>query len=305
MKKIQFSGIDDIADICADGIFKAVFTKNTPESRGALRLLLSAFLERELSAAAVSANEPPIDSLEDRQIRYDISVIVDDDELVDLEMTRDPQPFEPLRQEYYAIRLYITQHIKGQDKSYRNLERAYQISIVVNKSMFDDNALVHHFEYYDKEHRVNLGGRTMIITLELSKTVKLLTKSVTEMTALERWAIFFRYTADKSKRALINELLAVEEGIAMAGAAILTISKEQEDAILQMKMDKYELDRQSDIVEARREAREEARKEMWEEARKQARQQMEAVARKMKQRGNPPEQIAEDTGLSVEEIARL
>jgi len=36
-------------NICNDAVFKAVFTKDTPESRTALKSLLSAFLERELS----------------------------------------------------------------------------------------------------------------------------------------------------------------------------------------------------------------------------------------------------------------
>jgi predicted transposase/invertase (TIGR01784 family) len=297
-KKIQFTDTDDIIDICLDGIFKAVFTKDTPESREALRALISAFLERKLSAVAISANEPPSDSLGDRQIRYDISVIVDDDELVDLEMTRAPDVFEPLRQEYYAIRLYITQHIKGKDRSYRDLHRTYQISIVLNRDQFDDDALVHHFEYYDKVHNVVLGGRTMIITLELSKAEKLLAKPVAEMTALERWAVFFRYATDKSNRALINELLETEEGIAMAGAAMLTISKEWEDAILEMKMDKYELDRQSAIVEAARAAAKEAREETREEDRKE-------VARNGKKIGLSAKKIAALTGLSLNEIKAL
>jgi predicted transposase/invertase (TIGR01784 family) len=301
-KRIKFTGIDDIVDICKDGIFKAVFTKDTPESRGGLKALLSAFLERELSAVSVSANEPPIDSLGDRQIRYDISVAVDGDELADLEMTRNPDPFEPLRQEYYAIRLYITQHIRGKDKSYRDLHRAYQISIVVNKPMFDDDALVHHFEYYDRAHNVTLGGRTMIITLELSKVEKLLAKPAAEMTTLERWAVFFRYAADKSKRALINELLAAEEGIAMTGAAMLTISKEQEDAILQMKMDKYDLDRQSAIVEARRAAQEAGRQEGRAEGREAGR---EEIARNLKSMGLSAKKIAAATGLPLKTIEAL
>jgi predicted transposase/invertase (TIGR01784 family) len=298
MKKIQFPARGYIVNICVDGIFKAVFTKDSPESREGLRSLLSAFLERNLSAVTISANEPPIDSLADRQIRFDVSVIVDKNELVDLEMTKNPDAFEPLRQEYYGIRLYITQHIKGKDKSYRDLHRAYQISIVVNKPMFDDDTLVHYFEYYDKVHNVTLGGRTTIITLELSKAEKLLSKPVGEMTALERWAVFFRYAADRSKLALINELLAAEEGIAMTGASMLTISKEQEDAILEMKMDKYELDRQSAIVEARRAALRTAR-------RVERRAAREAIARNGKNMGLSSEQIAALTGLRLKTIEAL
>jgi hypothetical protein len=42
MKVLRFELTDDIIDICYDNVFKAVFTRDTPESRGALSALLSA-----------------------------------------------------------------------------------------------------------------------------------------------------------------------------------------------------------------------------------------------------------------------
>jgi hypothetical protein len=44
--------------LCQDHVFTAVFTKNTPQSRGALTSLLSAFLDRKLTLVSVTANEP-------------------------------------------------------------------------------------------------------------------------------------------------------------------------------------------------------------------------------------------------------
>ena len=46
---IQFDDSDDLIDIRMDNVFKAVFTKNTPESQGALSELLSAVIGRPLS----------------------------------------------------------------------------------------------------------------------------------------------------------------------------------------------------------------------------------------------------------------
>jgi len=40
LAKIQFDDADDLIDICYDNVFKAVFTKETPESRGALSRLI-------------------------------------------------------------------------------------------------------------------------------------------------------------------------------------------------------------------------------------------------------------------------
>ncbi|MDR0689096.1 MAG: hypothetical protein LBG08_02350 [Spirochaetaceae bacterium] len=70
---IQFFDTDDPIDICLDNVFKAVFTRNTPGSQKALSRLVSALIGRELSVITINANEPAIDNLRDRQIRFDIN----------------------------------------------------------------------------------------------------------------------------------------------------------------------------------------------------------------------------------------
>jgi hypothetical protein len=72
LAKIRFDDTDDPIDICMDNVFKAVFTRDTPESQGALSRLLSALIGQELAVTGIVANEPPIDNLRDRQIRFDM-----------------------------------------------------------------------------------------------------------------------------------------------------------------------------------------------------------------------------------------
>ncbi|MDR1315655.1 MAG: Rpn family recombination-promoting nuclease/putative transposase, partial [Spirochaetales bacterium] len=158
----------DIIDIRFDQAFKAVFTKDTPHSRGALKGLLSSLIRREISSLTITANEPPAGSPGDRQIRFDLTCAFDGGELANIEMTLYPHAFEVLRIEFYLNRLFVTQQIHGNGKSYRDLKLTYQISIV-NRNLFDDDALVHRFEYYDVEHGLRLGGKTRIITVELGK----------------------------------------------------------------------------------------------------------------------------------------
>ncbi|MDR1899445.1 MAG: hypothetical protein LBQ55_05500 [Treponema sp.] len=55
MAFIRFDDTDDLIDICLDNVFKAVFTRNTPESQGALSKLLSAIIGRELSVITIRA----------------------------------------------------------------------------------------------------------------------------------------------------------------------------------------------------------------------------------------------------------
>jgi hypothetical protein len=81
-KRVYFTENDDPVDIRYDNVFKAVFTRNTPASQGALSKLVSALIGRELSIVAITANEPAVDDLRDRQIRFDISCRAETGELV-------------------------------------------------------------------------------------------------------------------------------------------------------------------------------------------------------------------------------
>ena len=185
-------------------MFKAVFTKETPESRGALSRLVSAFIGREVSAIKITANEPAIDNLRDRQIRFDIACETEKGELVNVEMSLNPTPIEPVRIEFHMGKLFTGQDIRGDGKDYGSLKEAYQITFLVKGRFFQDDAFLHAFEYYDPKNNVSLDGRSRIITLELSKLDKIVEKPAGEMTASEHWAVYFKYLQDMGKRRKIN-----------------------------------------------------------------------------------------------------
>ncbi|AEF82358.1 PD-(D/E)XK nuclease family transposase [Leadbettera azotonutricia] len=242
MKRIHFSDDEALFDICTDGVFKSIFTQETPNSRGALNKLLSAILEKDLKVITVTANEPSINDRRERQIRFDINVEFETGQHANVEITVRPNEFETLRMEYYVCKLLLTQGIKGKSRSYRNLEPTYHISIIEKEKLFSDNKLVHRFEYYDRENKVPLGGRTAIITLELQKAGRLAEKPIPNMTSLERWSLFFRYFSLKKQRALINELLKYEEGITMAGAVVKGWTQEEIEAVNAISQEKREMD---------------------------------------------------------------
>jgi hypothetical protein len=89
--------------------------------------------------------------------------------------------FEPVRLEYYAGKLFPSQDIRGKDKTFDDLKPAYQISLLVNKTFFRDDAAAHYFEYYDPERSIPLGGRSRIITVELNKLEEVVKKSVEDL----------------------------------------------------------------------------------------------------------------------------
>ena len=249
---IYFDETDDIIDICYDNVFKAVFTRDSPISQGALSNLISALICREVTVITINANEPPIDNIKDRQIRFDINCRAGHDERINVEMSLNPDPFEPVRLEFYAGKLFTGQDIRGAGKDYDDLKQAYQIAILAKERFFKDEKFLHSFEYYDSVNGVSLNGKSRIITLELSKLEEIVEKSTDEMSAQEYWAVFFRYLTDKSKRWKINKIIEREDGIAMASEVLKSISKDEIERARLMSEYKYELDLQSKLVTAER-----------------------------------------------------
>ena len=311
---IRFSDTDVLLDIRYDHVFKAVFTKNTPASQGALSDLISTLIGRKVSTTSITANEPPIDDIRDRSIRYDISCKTGGGELVNIEMSLKPDSCEPVRLEYYSSKLFSRQDIHGTEKNYSGLKETYQIALLANRYFFDDEALVHTFQYFDGVHNVSLAGKSWIITVELKKADLIIEKPIAEMATHEAWAAFFQYLTDRSKRAKINEIVEKEEGIAMASEVLNNITQEDIEWARQLSEEKFILDNQSMRVTARLEGREEGRLEGRQEGRlegrqeglQEGRQERELeVAKNFKANGVSIEIIAKSTGLSPEEILTL
>jgi predicted transposase/invertase (TIGR01784 family) len=278
-------------------VFKAVFTKNTPQSQGALDRLLSAFTGRRLRAVSVIVNELPIDNLRDRQIRFDIHCKCGS-EVLNIEMSLNPDAYEPARLEFHAGKLLTGQDIRGRDKTYGDLKDSYQIAFLVKGRIFPDGEFLHRFEYYDRERDMPLGGRSRIIAVELTKVAGEYGKAAIEMTPAERWAYYFKYITDRGKREKINEIIESEEGIAMASEVLLGISRDEMERARLISEYKYAVDMQSHIVQARREGKRDGElKGRQERARE--------IARDLKFSGIAVEQISRAAGLSAEEIAAL
>jgi len=251
-QNMRFTETDDLIDIRKDNVFKAVFTKKTPESLGALAALISSLIDRNVSIITILANEPPIENLLDRQIRFDIACEVNDGELVNIEMSLYPTHYEPAKLEYYSTRLFMGQEIRGVDKSFDDLMETYQIAILAKDKFFPDDDVFHEFEYYDKKRNVSLNGRSRIITVELSKVDNITDLPAEEMSKAEHWAYYFENLTDPKKREKINQIIECQEGIKMASVVLGTISRDMEERYrLECEL-KNELEAQSARVYAKR-----------------------------------------------------
>jgi uncharacterized protein (DUF3084 family) len=67
-------------------------------------------------------------------------------------------------------------------------------------------------------------------------------KPLEETSGRERWGLFLRYAAEPERLSLVNRLLELEEGIAMAGEAILELPKSQVEEMRRISRDKYIMD---------------------------------------------------------------
>jgi predicted transposase/invertase (TIGR01784 family) len=284
-----------VLDIRYDVVFKAVFTKDTKESRGALSHLISALIGRTVKVEAVIANEPPVDDLRQRYLRFDVACRTEEGEPVNVEMSLNPKASERVRLEYHAAKLFVGQDIHGEDKGFKDLKETYQIAILAKKQFFMDEELVHNFIYYDPDNRIPLGGKTRIITVELLKTKPIVDKPIKEMTTSELWAVFFEYLTDEEKRAKMIEIINHEEGIAMAVETLSKITQDQVEYARMCNLLKSELDYQCGMVEAREEGFEKGREEGRNEEKL-------IIAKNLLAKGSTPEFVQEITGLSLEDI---
>lgn len=247
---IQFSSDDDILDIRYDSIFKAIFTKDTANARIALGALISAAIAITVSVETVLQNEPAPEDIHDRQIRFDIHCRTIDGQLINVEMTMYPDQYEPLRIEFFTCKLFTSQDISGSFRKYSDLKPTYHISILAKRNLKDDRSYYHHFQYFDSVEKISLGGRTHIITIELAKADFDANKAVDEMNSMERWSLFMKYSTDRDKREMVNQILKSEEGISMAAETLLTISKDENERTRLLTEYKVILDYQSGLAEA-------------------------------------------------------
>jgi predicted transposase/invertase (TIGR01784 family) len=296
---------EQIPDIRYDQVFKAVFTRDTEKSRGALSDLISALIGKTVAVESIAANEPPADDSRQRYIRFDVACKTRQGELVNVEMSFNPGADEPARLEYYAARLFTGQSLHGKEKKYGNLKETYQITILGKDMFFPDNNLTHTFLYYDPDSRVPLGGKTRIITVELVKTKPIAGKPVEEMTNAEAWAVFFTYLTDKEKRAKIVEIINHEEGIAMAVQTLGKFTQSEIDYIQETYRLKRKLDQQSGMAwerERLRATKEKVRAAMEKGMEKGREAERAEVARNALAQGLTPEFVQKITGLDMQTI---
>ena len=290
----QAFGIDidgDLFDPRFDYVAKRILTADTPESKKALTHLLNASLKLVGGEAVVDLTvintEIPVDSKQYKKSRFDIRVRFQNGEQGIIEIEWGRKDNFKKRSQLIISKAYSSQDISG--KTYDDLKRCYLICIVDYTLFEGDNEYFRDAMFRDAKGTPITDDQT-IIFLELSKLDGLLTKPVEELTDIECWLIFFKYVTDKSKRDLLNKIIAKEEGVNMAVQTLLTISKDEQERLAYDSQIIYELDQRSEKASAERSGELRAKLE---------------VAKNMKLNNIPNELITKITGFRLDEVTAL
>ena len=270
--------------------FKGIFTQDRPESRIALKSFLSAMTGEEVTEVTVTENELAIQYEKQRGIRYDINCMFADGTRAQIEMQGyDRNCDYGRRAEYYVSRL-VSSLVAVRGK-WKDLPRAYQISVM--NFMYDasNKAPLHHYVMTDRTDGATLESVINVIFLELPKL-----PPVNEDTDIEslstavKWGTFISEADNPDKRELIDRLTKSEEGIMSADAMLKSLSDESWRWIEQGRIEGDERDRISGLYNAEQRGIRSGKQE---------------AARNALAMGLSLSQVSQITGLSVEDIRAL
>ena len=301
----------DILPPSDDRIFKLILT--SPEAKQALMNLISSIIGRTVVDVTLLPNELALRSTKEKGGRFDVHCKIDDGSQVNLEMqasyiveTLDGL-FRNLKGKsiFYLTGLHSSQPAKGL-RRYDWLARTYQITFCSYTIFPNSQNFVNSFSLRNDATGELLSDAISLTFVELSKLGEVLKKSVSDMTDLEKWSVFFRYAPDVRHREIVNKVIASKEVFQVAGNLLMSISQsERERAIYRSRM-KFQTDMQSNMATAEDNGRERGLAEGLVKGRVEGRAERSfEIARNLLKLNLPLDQIVEATGLSIEEAERL
>ena len=293
----------DILPPSDDRVFKLLLTD--PGAKSGLIKLISAIIGRKVVDVTLYPNEPPAGSTEEKAERLDVNCKIDDNSQVNLEMqasrlqedTGDQHKNLKGKSVYYLTDLHSSQPAKGL-RRYDKLARTYQITFCSYTIFPEQPDYMNSFSLRHDTTGDLLCDAIQLVFVELSKLKDILDKPVGEMTVLDKWSLFLQYAPDREHREKVNEVIASEEVLSMAGELLMSISQDEVERARFRSRRKFQTDYQSDMATARDNGIQIGRAEGLAAGRAE-------VARNLLKINLPLEQIAAATGLTIHDIEHL
>jgi predicted transposase/invertase (TIGR01784 family) len=286
-----------------DVVFKLLFASPEPDSKEALKALVSGCIHRPVRNLSVKNSEALPGYPWGKLFRLDIHAVYNDGEEADIEMQVNKTDDDLIaRSLVYAGRLLGDQLKKG--GRYLEVKRMYQITFM-DFILFPESSMVpRRYSFMEQREHSRLSDLVELIYYEMPKLKPIVDgflekrSGIESLSSEEKWCIFFKYKQNEDMKPLIEELCRKEEGIMLANKRIDKLSRRSEKWAQALSRDKAVMDYKSGLYAARVKGIEEGT------AKGIARAKLEA-ARNMKAEGDSIEKIARITGLSPEEIEKL
>lgn len=279
-----------------DSTFKAIFTQETDDSNLALKSFLSAVLNRQILTVKIKNNEPVKETSKQKSMTFDVNVEFDNGELADIELQTHKEEYDfGTRAEIQAARL-LTNSAK-RSKKWKS-EKVYQISILNFQYNKGDNKEMRWYNMTDSSGR-KLADRINIIFIDLVTIRKQYNATPEkELSSLEKWGLFFSYIDHENKKNLIQNITVSDEGLMAAEKIVKEMSKADNNWYVQNSIWVAKRDEYTRKAIARE-------KGLAEGLVKGQQQKAIETAKRMLEKEYPAEEIAELTGLTVEQVLEL
>ena len=289
----------DILPPSDDRVFKLILT--APEAKPVLMDLISSIIKQPVVDVVVRNNEIPPKNTEEKAERFDVNCSIDDGSQIDLEMQASriqedsDGKYNNLKGKsiYYLCDLHSSQPSKGV-RRYDKLARTYQVTFCSYTVFPNRKGYVNSFSMRHDENNELLSDAIHVVYVELSKLDEIIKKSVSDMTDLEKWAVFFKYASEPASREAVNKVIESKEALQMAGNLLMSISQDERERAVFRSRRMYQTDMESDIATAEDRGRKNGRREAKFE-----------VARNLLKINLPFNQIVDVTGLTIEELESL
>ena len=119
-----------------------------------------------------------------------------------------------------------------------------------------DNELLERFVLRNEKGK-ELSDDVTAIFIDLTKATDIAKKQAIEMSAIEKWVVFLAFGNNPLYTNLIEDILKLEEGIAVAYDTLNNISKDADERARYLSRKKFQQDQEHDHAVSRREGREE------------------------------------------------
>ena len=218
-----------------DSVFHQLFTNPNPKSEKALKCFLEAILQEQISNIEIQREELQIeDSSLNKNSMYDVNCKINEKEFARIKIhNSDSKEYFSNQVTYYCARL-LKYHTENQNK-YNDIPKVYQISIL--NFIYNNSSPKELFHYkLSTEDGITINEQQNIIVIELPKICKLVeelqnkTKTIQNLTTIQKWCIFILYASTSELDSLIQEITQSDQGIMSAFTALKEISNNKKSS---------------------------------------------------------------------------